>query len=108
MKYTTVRVKCSDDLISEIDDFISDLDVCNEAMIEFLLEVKEGVQEKLFSVNRRKEKSDDIMYAEFFMTLPKSVRDIAKEYISSKESDHSELCLLFENIVRVKEHLFKR
>lgn len=106
MKYSKVRVKCSKELITEIDYFLS-LEKRDPAIIDFLNEVKEGIEEKLLLKGIQGE-MHDFTYAEFFMTLPRIVYDTARDFLSNNPPDYSELCLFFENIVEIKEYTFRR
>lgn len=108
MKYAKVQVKCSGELLLEIDRFIVALENCSEELKDFLLEVKEGVSERLEVARNRNEMLEHTVYAEISMTLPKSIYEKAKNYICDKSTEYSELYMLFENIARIKEYLFKR
>ena len=108
MKYANVKVKCSDELLMEIDKFNAVLEERSEELFDFLQEVKEGVAERLHVARIRNEDSGHIVYAEISMTLPKSIYEKAKNYICTKSSEYTELYLLFENIARIKEYHFRR
>jgi len=108
MKYAKVQVKCSEELLKEIDKFNTVIEEGSEELEDFLLEVKEGVSERLEVAKNRDEVLEHTVYAEISMTLPKSIYERAKGYICDKSTEYSELYLLFENIARIKEYLFKR
>lgn len=108
MKYAKVQVKCSEELLREIDRFITVMENCSEELKDFLLEVKDGVSERLEVARNRNDVLEHTVYAEISMILPKSIYERAKNYICDKSTEYSELYMLFENITRIKEYLFKR
>lgn len=108
MKYSKVRVKCSRELLKEIDRFMEMMVGFGDGLEDFLLEVNEGVSEKLEGAEKRNDAGECIVYAEFSMTLPKSVYERAKNHIQDQSSEYTELYMLFENIANVKEYSFKR
>ena len=99
MKYTKISVKCSQSLIDEIDEFLNSDTDHSFILRDFLTEIKEGITEELARGHMQNE------YPEIKVTLPAALQTLVVPF---KKRSHSELQLLFKNILAQQKRAFRR
>ncbi len=111
MRYSRVRVKCSDQLIEELKRF---KDYCmlekNAVFIkDFFDEVIAGIKETMERARLLNDiEEDGTVYREFSLTVPMVVWDYVKEFSANHEEGYQDIELFFDEIGRIKETAFRR
>lgn len=100
MKYARISVICSQSLVNEIDEFLEKNEKESFLLRDFLTETREGVAERLSMQGIEKNEFPVIK-----ITLPAAMRTLV---IPHERKSHSDLQLLFTEIVNQQDRAFKR
>ena len=111
MRYSKVRVKCSDRLVGELGRFKTFCATEKEEVFidDFFDEVIKGVIETMALARMNKDINEDgTVYSEFSLTVPMVVWSYVKEYVNNHEEGYEDIELFFDEISRLRENEFRR
>lgn len=110
MKYSNVRVKCSDRLLIELDKFKAFCSDDTTGYVEdFINEAQEGIAEAMADARLTHNLNEDgTVFSEMRLVIPHIVWAFIKSFIHGKEEDYTEIGLFFEEIGRIQDAEFKR